>query len=230
MAQGTVQKISGNMITIDKKTLQYNGKRNFEVRDKVSYKIKKKMFENIKVIKSNKKIPEADIIINKKNEAKSNPAEEIVRFSENKKIKDARATLNKKNISILPPIFLEEFQSVEKIKKLSNYLIREYIEEKYEFYGLNNSQFSSFHDVVANHKYNFESQDIYTFIEDRISRDKGSKFYKCFKENFLDKLEDIYFHQDLQGISPKIINKELFLLLKKYYKYKSAKKIIEEGK
>ena len=113
----------------------------------------------------------------------------------------------------IPPITLDEIIKIENIN--SNKLFKNHIED-IDTQDLNNSQLSKLEDELI--RFNFNYNSIIEFVDKRIERKKSPKFYKSFKEKIINISED----------KNKYEKKQLFYLLKKYYRYKVGLNLLQE--
>jgi hypothetical protein len=223
--QGIVEKIDGKQIAISGIIKNYNKPIKFEVGDVVEYRINKNQSKN-----------RFDVIL----KVESVPVEKkpILDISSvETSVEKNMEVVRRKSHSEEGKMSFDEFMSSKVFKKSGNLIVTEFIEPsnigmRFDFTDITNAQFSSFHDVVIKHNYLFSSEELRGFIEDRIKRERGSKFYKSFNKSFIGRLEELYEMPELSVIkeNKNLLNKELFLLLKKYYRYEKAKKFIEGEK
>lgn len=107
-------------------------------------------------------------------------------------------------------------------EKLQNYI------EKIIFFDnekltISKAQFSAFENELERVNFNFYSESITKFIDERIKRDKAPKFYKSFKSEVLESirmLESEFGLGDLDQKHKNKFNRKFFEYLKKYYRYK----------
>ena len=211
-----------NSFQIDGKgSLNYKGNEKFKVGDVIEYKKKKGNIRDAALyVKKEEKIEEkkSEITITQSlsetNEIK--PKASLVKMNSS----NSKNTLNDSEIDIIELIKIERiFTNTE---KLGNYV------KKINFIDtdkltISKAQFSAFENELERVNFNFYSESITKFIDERIKRDKAPKFYKSFKSEVLESirmLESEFGLGDLDQKHKNKFNRKFFEYLKKYYRYK----------
>jgi len=213
--QGTIERIEKNRITISGIVKQYNKPVRFQVGDRVEYRVNKNPSKN-----------RFDIIT-------------VIRPSTEINMLKSVITLEGRNDEAGPvggdteEVTYDEYKKHRVFKAGANAVIKKIIvsdegRSRFDFSDLTTAQFCSFQERLARHNYSFEGKKIKEYIEARIEREVGGSFYRSFNDNFIDRLDEFYGMSELSQIKEdkNFLNRELFLLLKKYYRYEGAKKII----
>lgn len=218
---GKITKITNNSFQIDGKgSLNYKGNDKFKVGDVIEFHEKKgNIRDAVLYVKKEEKIEEkkSEITITQSlseaNEIKSKAS--LVKMNSN----NSKNTLNDSEIDIIELIKIEKiFTSTDKLKK--------YI-EKIDLTDISKAQFSAFENELERVNFNFYSESIEKFIKERIKRDKAIKFYKSFKLEILDNIQELEAEFELGDLQQKYKNKfnrKFIEYLKKYYRYKMVLK------
>ena len=218
---GKITKITNNSFQIDGKgSLNYKGNDKFKVGDVIEFHEKKgNIRDAVLYVKKEEKIEEkkSEITITQSlseaNEIKSKAS--LVKMNSN----NSKNTLNDSEIDIIELIKIEKiFTSTDKLKK--------YI-EKIDLTDISKAQFSAFENELERVNFNFYSESIEKFIKERIKRDKAIKFYKSFKLEILDNIQELEAEFELGDLQQKYKNKfnrKFIEYLKKYYWYKMVLK------
>ncbi len=218
---GKITKITNNSFQIDGKgSLNYKGNDKFKVGDVIEFHEKKgNIRDAVLYVKKEEKIEEkkSEITITQSlseaNEIKSKAS--LVKMNSN----NSKNTLNDSEIDIIELIKIEKiFTSTDKLKK--------YI-EKIDLTDISKAQFSAFENELERVNFNFYSESIEKFIKERIKRDKAIKFYKSFKLEILDNIQELEAEFEIGDLQQKYKNKfnrKFIEYLKKYYRYKMVLK------
>ena len=218
---GKITKIMNNSFQIDGKgSLNYKGNEKFKVGDVIEFHEKKGNIRDAALyVKKEEKIEEkkSEITITQSlsetNEIK--PKASLVKMNSN----NSKNTLNDSEIDIIELIKIERiFTNTE---KLGNYV------KKINFVDtdkltISKAQFSAFENELERVNFNFYSEGIEKFIKERIKRDKATKFYKSFKSEVLDNIQELEAEFELGDLQQKYKNKfkrKFIEYLKKYYRY-----------
>lgn len=214
---GKITKITNNFFQIDGKgSLNYKGNDKFKVGDVIEFHEKKgNIRDAVLYVKKEEKIEEkkSEITITQSlseaNEIKSKAS--LVKMNSN----NSKNTLNDSEIDIIELIKIEKiFTNTE---KLENYV------KKINLTDISKAQFSAFENELERVNFNFYSENIEKFIKERIKRDKAIKFYKSFKSEILDNMQELEAEFDLGELEQKYknrFNRKFIEYLKKYYRYK----------
>lgn len=214
---GKITKITNNFFQIDGKgSLNYKGNDKFKVGDVIEFHEKKgNIRDAVLYVKKEEKIEEkkSEITITQSlseaNEIKSKAS--LVKMNSN----NSKNTLNDSEIDIIELIKIEKiFTNTE---KLENYV------KKINLTDISKAQFSAFENELEKVNFNFYSENIEKFIKERIKRDKAIKFYKSFKSEILDNMQELEAEFDLGELEQKYknrFNRKFIEYLKKYYRYK----------
>ena len=214
---GKITKITNNFFQIDGKgSLNYKGNDKFKVGDVIKFHEKKGNIRDVVLyVKKEEKIEEkkSEITITQSlseaNEIKSKAS--LVKMNSN----NSKNTLNDSEIDIIELIKIEKiFTNTE---KLENYV------KKINLTDISKAQFSAFENELERVNFNFYSENIEKFIKERIKREKATKFYKSFKSEILDNMQELEAEFDLGELEQKYknrFNRKFIEYLKKYYRYK----------
>lgn len=125
-----------------------------------------------------------------------------------------KTSITENEIDIIKLIDIEKiFNNTEKIDTLIKNI---------DLNEISKAQFSAFENELEKINFNFHSNDIEKFIDERIKRDKASKFYRSFKSEILDNVQELEAQFELGELEQKYKNKfnrKFFEYLKKYYRY-----------
>ncbi len=228
--EGLIEKINNKEITISNKKYTTAKNENLKKGDYVKGDENKGKIVNIKKVElpQSKPIqnqPIENVIINKITETNKKEEKIEIKLSTVKEIKIVNSEVVKKSVidSEIDIIDLIKIEGIfNNTEKLQNYI------EKIIFFDnekltISKAQFSAFENELERVNFNFYSESITKFIDERIKRDKAPKFYKSFKSEVLESirmLESEFGLGDLDQKHKNKFNRKFFEYLKKYYRYK----------
>lgn len=126
---------------------------------------------------------------------------------------------------------LSKEKALKIVDKNSNIIIKEFIEGKFNFENLKRSQLSTLEGILEQRNFNLESSGIEEFINEKLAKNKNEEFYKDILANYIGKKEAILEKLECQNKETKVKNnifREVYHLLKIYYKKENALKIIKD--
>ncbi len=222
--EGIIEKINNKDIFINGKKYTTTKNENLKKGDYITGNENGGKIANFKKVEAPQSKPiqilnTENVTINKITETNKKDEKIETKLSRAKETKIVNSEVVKKSLAD-SEIDIRDLIKVEKIftntEKLENYV------KKINLIDISKAQFSAFENELERVNFNFYSESIEKFIKERIKREKATKFYKSFKSEILDNIQELEAELELGDLQQKYKNKfnrKFIEYLKKYYRY-----------